>query len=166
MSVGGWGTNKGLTTHIQELASKLAPLCSVLALLSGSVMSDSLRPHGLYPHQAPLSMGFSRQEYWTGLPCPPPGDLPNPRIKPRSPVLQILYQLCYLGNPMLMPLTTIKSKSVSFSCCSIAKSCLTLCDPMDCSIQCFPVLPCSSESFLFFRISHAQIYVHWVYDAT
>ena len=36
--------------------------------------------------QAPLSMGFSRQEYWTGLPFPPPGDLPNPRIKPASPV--------------------------------------------------------------------------------
>ena len=34
--------------------------------------------------QAPLSMGFSRQEYWSGLPCPPPGDLPNPGIKPRS----------------------------------------------------------------------------------
>ena len=32
--------------------------------------------------QAPLSMGFSRQEYWSGLPCPPPGDLPNPGIKP------------------------------------------------------------------------------------
>ena len=30
--------------------------------------------------QAPLSIGFSRQEYWSGLPCPPPGDLPNPRI--------------------------------------------------------------------------------------
>ena len=36
--------------------------------------------------QAPLSMGFSRQEYWTGLPFPPPGDLPDPRIKPVSPV--------------------------------------------------------------------------------
>ena len=35
--------------------------------------------------QAPLSMGFSRQEYWSGLPCPPPGDLPDPKIKPRSP---------------------------------------------------------------------------------
>ena len=35
-------------------------------------------------HQAPLSMGFSGQEYWSGLPCPPPGDLPNPRIKPTS----------------------------------------------------------------------------------
>ena len=35
-----------------------------------------------------LSMGFSRQEYWSGLPCPPPGDLPKPGIKPRSPTLQ------------------------------------------------------------------------------
>ena len=32
--------------------------------------------------QAPLSMGFSRQEYWSALPCPPPGDLTNPGIKP------------------------------------------------------------------------------------
>ena len=35
-------------------------------------------------HQAPLSMGFSRQEYWSGLPFPSPGNLPNPGIKPRS----------------------------------------------------------------------------------
>ena len=35
-------------------------------------------------HQAPLSMGFSRQEYWSGLPCPPPGDRPNPRFEPTS----------------------------------------------------------------------------------
>ena len=40
-------------------------------------------------HQAPLSMGFSRQEYWSGLPCPPPGDLPNPGVEPRSPALQV-----------------------------------------------------------------------------
>ena len=38
----------------------------------------------LRTRQAPLSMGFSRQEYWSGLPCPPPGDLPDPRIKPVS----------------------------------------------------------------------------------
>ena len=37
-------------------------------------------------HQAPLSMGCSRQEYWSGLPCPPPGDLPDPVIKSASPV--------------------------------------------------------------------------------
>ena len=37
--------------------------------------------------QAPLSMEFSRQEYWSGLPCPSPGDLPNPGTKPKSPTL-------------------------------------------------------------------------------
>ena len=37
-------------------------------------------------YQAPLSMGFSRQEHWSGLPCPPPEDLPNPVIKPLSPI--------------------------------------------------------------------------------
>ena len=37
-------------------------------------------------HQAPLSMGFSRQEYWNGLPFPPPGDFPDPGNKPTSPV--------------------------------------------------------------------------------
>ena len=36
--------------------------------------------------QAPLSMGFSRHEYWNGLPSPPPGDFPDPGIKPRSPM--------------------------------------------------------------------------------
>ena len=38
--------------------------------------------------QAPLSIGFPRQEYWVGLPFPSPGDLPNSRIKPESPTLQ------------------------------------------------------------------------------
>ena len=39
-------------------------------------------------HQAPPSMEFTRQEYWSGLPFPSPGDLPDPGIKPRSPALQ------------------------------------------------------------------------------
>ena len=39
-------------------------------------------------HQAPLSMGFPRQEYWSGLPFPSPGDLPKQGIKPGSPALQ------------------------------------------------------------------------------
>ena len=39
-------------------------------------------------HQAPPSMGFSRQEHWSGLPLPSPGDLPDPGIEPRSPALQ------------------------------------------------------------------------------
>ena len=39
-------------------------------------------------HQAPLTMGFSRQEHWSGLPCPPPGDLPDPGMEAGSPALQ------------------------------------------------------------------------------
>ena len=46
-------------------------------------MSDSVTLWTV-AHQAPLSMGFSRQEYWSGLPSPPPGDLPNPGIEPVS----------------------------------------------------------------------------------
>ena len=49
-------------------------------------MYNPLQPH--VAHQAPLSMGFSRQEYWSELPFPSPGDLPNPGIKPGSPALQ------------------------------------------------------------------------------
>ena len=41
-----------------------------------------------YLTEAPPSMGFSRQEYWNGVPSPSPGDLPNPGIKPRSPAFQ------------------------------------------------------------------------------
>ena len=41
-------------------------------------------------HQAPLSMGFSRQEYWSGLPCPSPGDLPDPGIEPEFPTSSAL----------------------------------------------------------------------------
>ena len=48
--------------------------------------------------QAPLSVGFSTQEYWSGLPCPLPGDLPNPGIEPTSRVLQVdgkpLFYIC------------------------------------------------------------------------
>ena len=50
-----------------------------------SAVSDSLRPYGAC--QAPLSMGLSRQEYWSGLPFPPPGDLSDLGIKPKSPAL-------------------------------------------------------------------------------
>ena len=63
-------------------------------LLVGKVKVKSLSRVRLYAtpwtvaHQAPLFMGFSRQEYWSGLPFPSPGDLPDPEIEPRSPALQ------------------------------------------------------------------------------
>ena len=52
-----------------------------------SVMSNSLIPMNCSLGLAPLSMGFSRREYWSGLPFPSPGDLPHPGIEPASPAL-------------------------------------------------------------------------------
>ena len=57
--------------------------------VSLSVLSNSWRPHGLtVTCQAPLSMEFSRQEYWSEWPFPFPGDLPDAGIEPGSPALQ------------------------------------------------------------------------------
>ena len=50
---------------------------------------STLETPGTVAFQVPLSMGFSRQEYWSGLPFPSPGDFPNPGIEPRSPALQV-----------------------------------------------------------------------------
>ena len=56
-------------------------------------------------HQAPLSMGFFRQEHWSGLPCPSPGHLPDSGIEPVSPVAPALQAdslpLSYQGSPLL-----------------------------------------------------------------
>ena len=62
---------------------------SSLSLFSYSVMSNSLHPPWTHPHQVHQSMGFPRQEYWSGLPFPSLGDLPNPGIKLSFPALQI-----------------------------------------------------------------------------
>ena len=57
-------------------------------------------PMDCIAHQAPLSMGFSRQEYWSMYPFPSPGDLPKPGVEPGSPGLQqILYLLSHQGGP-------------------------------------------------------------------
>ena len=74
-------------------------------------------------HLALLSTGFSRQEYWSGLPFPSPGDLPNPGIKPRSLALQAD---SVLSEPPVSP------KIVCVVLCLVTQSCLTLYDPMDC----------------------------------
>ena len=74
-------------------------------------------------YQAPPYMGFSRHEYWSGLPFPSPGDLPNPGIEPRSPALQTD------ALPSEPP--------VQFS--SVAQSCLTLCVGMNRSMPGLPV---------------------------
>ena len=61
-----------------------------VCVLNCSVMSDSLPPHGwTVARQAPLSMGFAWQEHQSGVLFPSPGDLPNPRIEPLAPALQV-----------------------------------------------------------------------------
>ena len=57
-----------------------------MCMLSPSVVSDLWDPMGYIACQAPLSMGFSRQQYWSGFPFPTPGDPPDPGIEPTSPV--------------------------------------------------------------------------------
>ena len=81
---------QGLNLHLFCLlhwqASSL-PLAPQLVSVNWSVMSVYFATPWTVACQASLSLGFSRQEYWSGLPCPPPGDLPNAGIKPTSPAL-------------------------------------------------------------------------------
>ena len=72
-----------------DLCSKVMSLLfNMLPLLSHSVVSDSLRPNGLQPARLLCPWVFSRQEYWSGLPCAPPRDCPDPGTEPHSPALQ------------------------------------------------------------------------------
>ena len=68
-----------------------------------------------------MSMGFSRQEYWSGLPWPPPGDPPDPGIKPAS-----LMSPALAGGFFTNRATCVRAQSL--------QSCPTLCDPKDCSL--------------------------------
>ena len=82
----GQSSNSVLFAWSQTLHSVLGGGAGRGGLVARSCLT--LATPGTVAHQAPLSMGFSRQGYWSGLPFPSPGDLPNPGIKPRSPALQ------------------------------------------------------------------------------
>ena len=94
-------------------------------------------------HQAPLSLGFSRQEYWSELPCLSPGDLPDPGIKPVSlvpPALQAAsLPLSHWGSLFCFPTgfylqhPPVSKETICVCVCSVAPSCLILCDHKDCS---------------------------------
>ena len=92
---------------------------------SAPIVSDSLRPHG--QRSLSGSMGFSRQECWSELPCPCPGDLPDSGIKTTS-----------LMSPAMTGGFFTTSATWEAICCAVlylvAQSCLTLCDPMDYSL--------------------------------
>ena len=85
-------------------------LCCVV--LSRSVMSDSLRPHGLQPTTLLCPQGFSRQEYWSGLPIPSPGKLPDPGIESGSPALQADSLPADLSRKPMVTLTNPKERKL------------------------------------------------------
>ena len=76
-----WGSVFPVCTHSRQCA---CPDSLSVCVLSRSVVSDSFQPQWTIARQAPLSMGFPRQEYWSGLPFPPAGDLPDPGMEPTS----------------------------------------------------------------------------------
>ena len=116
-------------------------------LFSHQVLSDSFATPWTIARQAPLFMGFSRQEYWSGWPCPSLGDLPILGTEPASPALADKFFTTDLPG---------KAKSRNY-CYPVAQLCPTLCDPMDCSIPDIPVHCYLSEL--------AQTHVHWVNGA-
>ena len=82
------GSNPGLP-HCRQTLYCLSYLCMYESESEVAQSCPTLcDPVDSSLHQAPPSMGFSRQEYWSGLPFPSPEDLPNPGIEPGSPVLQ------------------------------------------------------------------------------
>ena len=110
------------------------------------VHAQSVHPIGLFAtpwtvaHQVPLSLEFPRQEYWSKLPFPSPGDLPDPGIEPMSPESPALadgfYNIEPPGKPMIILVSFTKEgkyNSFIYVCVKVkvTQSCPTLCDPMD-----------------------------------
>ena len=114
----GWKKTTALhiNTHqfpILKKASSFADVCVCVCVCvctrARSVVSDS------WQLQAPLSMEFSRQEYWSGLPSPAPGDLPNPGIEPMSPVSPVLAGGFFTTEPPGKPLINCVTKCKFFN---------------------------------------------------
>ena len=105
--------------------------CLLLLLLSRFSRVPLCATPQTAAHQAPPSLGFSRQELWSGLPFPPLGDLPHPGIEPRSPVSPALPA----DSPLL---SHWGSQSVQFSSVQ-SPSPVRLCDPMNRSTPGLPV---------------------------
>ena len=89
--------------------------CLPTACCLCSVLSDSGTPW-TEARQAPMPMEFSRQEYWSGLPCPPPGDLPDPGIKPVS--LALAGGFFTIGLPGKLPARFIQKRHICVSAIS------------------------------------------------
>ena len=98
----------------------LTPYICMSLFFSHQVMSDSFATPWNITHQAPLSLGFSRQEYWSGFLFPSPGDLPNPGIEPMSPTLA--GRFFTTERPRKLPnsvSTSVNFQHIFFLLCSI-----------------------------------------------
>ena len=88
-----------------ELSKDLMSMCVCVCMLSCFRRIRLCATPQTVAHQAPLSMGFSRQEYWSGLPCPPPRNFPDPGIEPRSPASPAVHAnslpLRQQGSPLM-----------------------------------------------------------------
>ena len=110
---------KGELRH-QEASSSISSIRAVMHVhmyLVALVVSDSVTPRTV-ARQAPWSMGFSRQEYWTGLPLPSPGDLPNPGTELGSPASQADSLPSEPPGPCLLILYIVEGNStpLQYSC--------------------------------------------------
>ena len=103
-----------LQLHLLEKQSTGSVCASMLSCFSQVQLFATL---WTIVHQALLPMGFSRQEYWSGLPCPPPGDLPNPGIEPESPVSPAFQAVSLLLSHQGNPTGTIQFISVQLLSC-------------------------------------------------
>ena len=136
----------------RSTGTKLGLCLCTLSCFSCVRLCEALRTS---PCQTPLSMGFSRQDYWSGLPCPPPGDLPKPGVELVSLTSNLHWQADSLPLAHNLGSPKLGFSWVQFS--SVAQSCLTLCDPINCST---PGLPVHHQLLEF-----TQTHVHRVSDA-
>ena len=92
-------------TMIRKCARSRVRICDMIdeCLCAQSLScSDSFMTSWTIAHQAPLSIGFSRQEYWSGLSFPPPGDFPDPGIEPTSPASSTLRGRFFIALPTIL----------------------------------------------------------------
>ena len=85
-----WATNTGKKILVEWIPMQDYGVIMRMCVLSHFSHVRLFMTLWTIARQAPLSMGFSRQEYWSGLPCPPPGDLPDPGIEPISLISPVL----------------------------------------------------------------------------
>ena len=126
-------THSPLWKGITDVPLITAAVVSCLALC---MYAQSLQPRPtfvtLWTPKLPLFMGSSRQEYLTGFPCPPTGDLPDPGIQPGYPASPALQVDSLPTEPVGRPIQF-------FQFSSVAQLCLTLCNPMNHSMPGLPV---------------------------